>query len=100
MKYKMYNNGARLSRLPSRGDSKPVLVSRKRRDEITELNYTIDDFDLSIYEIENKIYINDSLSPKMKTLHYHARQHRRQQKIYKSSTENGMLKTKLNEGDY
>ena len=74
-----------IHRLPSRGDFKPVIIrfsGRKRRDEIIELNYTINDHDLAPYGIENKIYINDSLSPKMKTLHYHARQLRRQQKKF------------------
>ena len=90
-------------RLPSKRGPKPVILrfaNRKRRDEIFALNPSINEYDHSRFGIVKnvqKLYINDSLSPKMRALHYYGRRLRRENYVVKTVSDRGLLKIKVTE---
>ena len=89
-------------RLPSRNGPKPVIIRflcRKRRNEVMENASNVNNHDLTKFGMENnqKIYINNNLSPKMKELSYYCRRLRRDGKLKKITFDNAKLKIKITE---
>ena len=87
--------------LPICGKTKPIIIrfsGRKRRDDVLECGREINKYELNRFGIDkqNKMYINENLSPYMKTLAYYCRKLRRE-KLTRS--ENGNIKIKLREND-
>ena len=92
-----------IHRLPAKRGPKPVIVrfaTRKLRNKVIALYSSINDVDHSRFGIQegNKLYINENLSPKMKTLAYFGRVLKREKKIFKTASDYGQLKVKVNEG--
>ena len=91
-------------RLPAKNGPKPVIVrfhSRKIRNTAFELRRSINNFDHSRFGIEenDKLWVNDNLSPMMKKLHFYARKLKRANKISRMTSDYGLLKIKIKERD-
>ena len=94
-----------IHRLPSRGKTGPIIVrftGRKRRDKVLERGREINNYDLKRVGIDNqnKIYINEDLSPYMKKLAYFCRKLRKEKIIAKTKSEYGIIKIKIREDDH
>ena len=72
-------------RLPSKGTKTTIIrfMTRKRCDEVKENRNRLKDVDLRPYGFEEtrKLYINDNLSPHFKSVAYHCRCLKREEKI-------------------